>query len=309
LRRARRATKLAAGAKEDFAMKIRLLAHVMIAAVALTAAPAAHATKAFPKAVRAGPPKFDEQDYLARAVASAERSPANRARDAWRHPLDSLTFWGLTPGSSIIELEPGGGYWTEILAPFAKATGGHYVTTGADLSDPSTPERAKQARADFQAKFGVEIVNFGKASGPLAPPGTVDFILTARNIHDWMIFQPGWVDKVMADSFAALKPGGVLAVEEHRADPRPMLPNASDGYVSEAFVIAAAQKAGFRLDGRSEINANPKDPKDHPFGVWTLPPTRRSSPFGQPPNPAFDHSRYDAIGESDRMTLRFRKPA
>jgi predicted methyltransferase len=100
----------------------------------------------------------------------------------------------------------------------------------------------------------------------------------------------------------------VLAVEEHRADPRAMITDARDGYVSEAFVIAAAAKAGFTLQDRSEINANPKDSKDHPFGVWTLPPTRRSAPEGQPPNPAFDHAKYDMIGESDRMTLRFAKP-
>ncbi len=114
---------------------------------------------------------------------------------------------------------------------------------------------------------------------------------------------------MLADSYAALKPGGVLAVEEHRADPRAMVKDARDGYVSEAFVIAAAEKAGFRLDARSEINANPKDPKDHPFGVWTLPPTLQSAPNGQPPDPAFDSARFKAIGESDRMTLRFRKPA
>jgi predicted methyltransferase len=115
-------------------------------------------------------------------------------------------------------------------------------------------------------------------------------------------------EKSMADFFAALKPGGILAFEEHRADPRPMVKDATDGYVSTAYVIALAEHAGFRLDAQSEVNANPKDTKDHPFGVWTLPPSRQSAPSGQPPNPAFDHTKYDAIGESDRMTLRFRKP-
>ena len=131
--------------------------------------------------------------------------------------------------------------------------------------------------------------------------------MTTRNIHN-LIWSPGRLDKTFNDAFAALKPGGILAIEEHRADPRPMAPEARDGYVSEVYVIDAAKKAGFVLDGRSDINANSKDTKDHPFGVWTLPPTRRSAPGGQPANPAFDRLKYDAIGESDRMTLRFRKP-
>jgi predicted methyltransferase len=122
------------------------------------------------------------------------------------------------------------------------------------------------------------------------------------------MWTPGAVDRDLASFAAALKPGGVLAVEEHRADPRPMIAEARDGYVSEAFVIDAAQKAGLVFDAKSDVNANPKDGKNHPFGVWTLPPTRRSAPSGQPADPAFDHARYDAIGESDRMTLRFRKP-
>ncbi len=287
----------------------RHLAGLALLAAALAAPPAAWAAEAspFPKAVRAGPPRFDETDYLAQAVADPGRSAASKARDVWRHPVDSLTFWGLQPADVILELSPGNGYWTEILAPFAKATGGSYIATAADLGDPSISDEARRERAAFEARFHVPTVALGKASGPLAPPGSVDFILTARNIHNWI--WRGTLDKVLADSYAALKPGGVLAVEEHRADPRAMVKDARDGYVSEAFVIAAAEKAGFRLDARSEINANPKDPKDHPFGVWTLPPTLQSAPNGQPPDPAFDSARFKAIGESDRMTLRFRKPA
>lgn len=147
---------------------------------------------------------------------------------------------------------------------------------------------------------------FGKDAGALAPASSADLVLTSRNIHNFM--SQGTLDKIMADAFAALKPGGYLGVEEHRADPRPMQADAADGYVSEAHVIAAAQRAGFRLDARSELNANPKDTKDHPFGVWTLPPVRRTAPQGQPANPAFDRAKYDAIGESDRMMLRFVKP-
>jgi predicted methyltransferase len=118
----------------------------------------------------------------------------------------------------------------------------------------------------------------------------------------------GEPEKAMRDFYAALKPGGILAIEQHRADPRPMKPGASDGYMSTAAVVKLAEGAGFKLAAASEINAYPKDTRDHPFGVWTLPPTRRSAPSGQPANPNFDHAKYDAIGESDRMTLKFVKP-
>jgi len=288
----------------------RGIARIIGLTVLICAASAGAATAAgpFPKAVRAGPPQFDSQvDTLADAVNDPGRSAENRARDPWRRPQQALTFWGLRPGDTILELDPGAGYWTEILAPFAKTTNGTYIATGADLDDPATPEFARRGRAAFEAKFGVKTVSLGLNSGPLAAPDSVDFVLTARSIHDWMR-RPGLLEKILADSFAALKPGGVLAVEDHRADPRPMVPDARDGYVSEAFVIAAAEKAGFRLAARSEVLANPKDSKDHPFGVWTLPPTRRSAPPGQPADPKFDHTRFDRIGESDRMALRFVKP-
>jgi predicted methyltransferase len=256
----------------------RLLGVLLAAALGCAACPPALATPAFPKAVRAGPPPVDDHDVLAEAAADPGRTDVNKARDRWRHPTESLTFWGLRPGDVILELDPGGGYWTQILQPFAKTTNGRYAgVRSADL-----------------------------LASPVQP-SSVDFVLTGREIHNYI--RRGNLDEVFAAAFTALRPGGVLAVEEHRADPRPMAPNAGDGYVSESVVIAAATKAGFRLDGRSEINANPKDSKDHPFGVWTLPPDRRSAPPGQPANPSFDHAKYDAIGESDRMTLRFRKPS
>jgi predicted methyltransferase len=240
---------------------------------------------------------------LALAVRSANRSPENMARDRYRHPRESLSFWGLRPGMSILEIWPGGGYWTEILAPYAKATNGKYT---AALPGTTRPLAAKFSD---KALYGaIQTTVFNETSGPLVPAGGADFVLLARNLHDWMD-EPGVPEKAMKDFYAALKPGGILAVEQHRADPRPMKKDASDGYMSTAVVVQLAEKAGFKLEDQSEINANPKDTKDHPFGVWTLPPTRQSAPRGQPPNPAFDHSRYDAIGESDRMTLRFRKPA
>ncbi len=251
---------------------------------------------------------------LVAAVAGDWRAPANRARDGARHPAESLVFWGLKPGAAVIELQPGAGWWTEILAPYAKATGGKYIVTAADLENPALSEAARNGRATFAARlaakkdvFGdVTLVNFGAVSGPLGAPASADLVLTARNVHNWMA--AGTLDRVFGQAFAVLKPGGYFAVEEHRAPAGAQDPKAENGYVTEAFVIAAAEKAGFRLDARSEINANPADTKDHPFGVWTLPPVRQSAPRGQPDNPAFDHTKYDAIGESDRMTLRFVKP-
>ncbi|MES2034406.1 MAG: methyltransferase [Pseudomonadota bacterium] len=253
-------------------------------------------------------------EALKAAIAGPQRAAENVARDGARHPYDSLMFWGLKPKQTVIEVVPGGGYWTEILAPYAKATGGTYVAGVTDLANPKVSEGAKKSRADFEAKYGdaakygpIRYVGFGAVSGPLGEPGSADLVITARNIHNFM-FQ-GALDKSMADFYAVLKPGGVLAVEEHRADPRPQLADVSDGYVSVATVVAAAEKAGFKLAAQSEVNANPKDTKDHPFGVWTLPPSKRSAPGGKPADPAFDRTKYDAIGESDRMTLRFVKPA
>jgi predicted methyltransferase len=251
---------------------------------------------------------------LKAAVASADRSAAHVARDEARHPYETLKFWGLKPGLTVIEVSPGGGYWTEILAPYAKATGGTYVATAADLDNPKLSEGARKGRAAFEAKFSdagkygaIQYAGFGPVSGPLGAGGSADIVITARNIHNFM-YQDDMLTKAMADFYAVLKPGGVLAVEEHRADPRPEVPGVTDGYVSVATVVAAAEKAGFKLEAQSEINANPKDTKDHPFGVWTLPPVKRTAPAGQPADPAFDRTKYDAIGESDRMTLRFVKP-
>jgi predicted methyltransferase len=294
----------------------RLAAASLIAAALAAPLAAAAQDPALKNAPRAPAPSFAEDQTLIGVIAGPQRAPANSARDAWRHPLESLTFWGLQPGLTVLEIDPAGGYWTEILAPYAAKTGGHYVAAGLpSATDPAASERAHKARLAFEAKVAdpavygtIAYANFNEASGLTAAPNSVDLILTARNIHDWMS-TPGAVEKDFASFAAALKPGGVLAVEEHRADPRPMVPEATDGYVSEDYVIAAAKQAGLVLEARSEVNANPKDSKNYPFGVWTLPPTRRTAPAGQPPNPSFDRTRYDAIGESDRMTLRFRKPA
>jgi predicted methyltransferase len=239
---------------------------------------------------------------LAAAVAGPQRSASNRARDRYRHPAESLSFWELRPGMTVIEIYPGGGYWSEILAPYAKATGGKYIATvGANPA-------AFQARFADKAVWGdIAYTPFGAKSGPLGPPNSADFVLTARNIHNWM-WEPVMLDKALKDFFAVLKPGGVLAVEEHRAEPRPMVTDAKDGYVSTDYVLAQAEKAGFLLEASSEVNANPLDTKDHPFGVWTLPPDSQTSEEGKPTPPGFNAAKYLAIGESDRMTMRFRKP-
>lgn len=251
---------------------------------------------------------------LQAVVSGSWRSPDAKARDAQRHPVEALTFWGLAPGMTILEVQPGGGWWTEILAPYARVTNGRYFATGADLANPKLSDGARKSRAEFEAKYAanpevygkVQLVNWGAQSAPL-PANTFDFILTARSVHGWM--GNGMVEKVFRDFYTGLKPGGILALEQHRANPGPQDPKAESGYVTEAFVIEQAEKAGLRLVARSEINANSKDTKDHPFGVWTLPPTRTTVPYGSgPPNPQFDRTKYDAIGESDRMTLRFQKP-
>ena len=255
-------------------------------------------------------------DPLVVSVTSETRSAEDQARDQYRHPQEALTFWGLQPGMTILEVQPGGGWWTEILAPYARATGGKYYATAADLDNPELSEGARKSRADFEARFAakpevygqVQLVNFGPKSKPL-PENTFDFALSARSVHGWM--GAGITEKVFKDLYGALKPGGILAIEQHRANPGKQDPKAESGYVTEAFVIEQAQKAGFELVDRSEINANPADTKDHPFGVWTLPPTKRTRPYSEGPDandPKFDRTRYDAIGESDRMTLRFVKP-
>ena len=266
--------------------------------------------------LRAAEPPADDPALKA-AVAGAWRSADAKSRDAWRHPVESLEFWGLRPGMSILEVQPGAGWWTDILAPYARLTGGTLSVTAADLGNPELSDAARKGRVELEQKYAakpdvygkVTLVNWGRKSAPLAA-NQFDFILTARSIHGWMDPDGGVLGKVFADFYRALKPGGTLALEQHRADPGPQDPGADNGYVTEAYVIEQAERAGLKLVARSEINANPRDTKDHPFGVWTLPPTRTSVPYGQglAPNPDFDHSKYDAIGESDRMTLKFRKP-
>jgi predicted methyltransferase len=279
--------------------EVCLTRHAALAALFTTAfiacaAPAAVAQT--PKAAAAA----DAQ--LAATAANPARKQAHKERDVHRHPAETLAFFGLKPGMTVVEISPGSGYYAEILAPYAKATRGRYIATGNPIAGISD-----------QTVWGAQTyVPFNKDSGPLAPAGSADMVVTFRNIHNWL-WQPGMVDKAMADFAAALKPGGVLGVVEHRADPRPETVSgarsASDGYVSKATIVAAATKAGLVLEAESDINANPKDTKDHPFGVWTLPPNSRTSQNGVAKPVDFKPEKYKAIGESDRHTLRFRKPA
>ena len=286
---------------------IRNLALAALALVPLAAVADDHGKKAGAAAV---------DPVLAEVVAGDWRGDEAKARDRYRHPVESLTFWGLKPGMAILEIQPGGAsWWTEILAPYAKRTGGSFYVTGADLDNPDLPAAARKSREEFEARYGAKpdlygkigVVNWGAKSKPL-PKESYDFILTARSVHGWMR-TPGMVEKTFKEFHDALKPGGILAVEQHRANPGPQDPKAESGYVTEAYVIEQAEKAGFKLAAKSEINANPKDTKDHPFGVWTLPPALRSTAYGSQTDkdPNFDHSKYEAIGESDRMTLKFVK--
>ena len=230
------------------------------------------------------PPELQEDAALQAAVAATTRPEADRARDAARHPFETLTFWGLRPNLTVVEIEPGrAGWWRNILEPYAAATGGRYVPVNRPLEG-----------------MGVE-------------DGSADLIVVARALHNW--HRGGRTAPYMAAFFKALKPGGVLAIEQHRgAEGLNADVTAPTGYVSESYVIHAAQAAGFVLEARSELNANPRDDHDHPYGVWTLPPTRVSAPregvATDRPTPLTEQERaqFDAVGESDRMTLRFRKP-
>ncbi len=247
-------------------------------------------------------------------VAGDWRRSEDRARDAWRHPVESLKFWGLKPGQTVVEFWPGAGWYTDILAPYLADTKGKLFEAVLEASDPADPAAAEIVEAyrkrltDKKRVYGeVTFTAFGPTSGPVAPDGSADLVLFLRNLHNWMA--GGIAEKAFKDALAALKPGGILGIEEHRGEPgRIQDVLAADGYVQQDYVIQMAKEAGFILVEASEINANPKDTKDHPFGVWTLPPTRLSAPRGEPAEPGFDHAKYDAIGESDRMTLKFVKP-
>ena len=244
------------------------------------------------------------------AIAGAWRDPANVARDPHRHPAQTLRFFGVTPSSHVIEITPGGGWYTEILAPYLREDG-HLVAALA-VAGPAQSEGLRnyltKGNAGFRAKLAagpaqydrVEVREFSVPQPVLGADGSADVVLTFRNVHNWT--QWG-TDQAMFDAFfRVLKPGGVLGVVDHRAKPGTDLETMKkSGYLTEARVQELAQRAGFVLDARSEVNANPRDTTAHPNGVWTLPTSNRNDPE--------EAQLYRNIGESDRMTLRFRKPA
>lgn len=231
----------------------------------------------------------------------------NAERDAARHPGETLAFLEVDPASTVIEIWPGGGWYAEILAPWINANGGTYVA--AHFAADSASEYRQRSRAAFEERFldnalygDIDLRGWGPANGGLGEPGSADAVLTFRNVHNWM--RGGFTERAFADFYEVLRPGGVLGVVEHRLpDTREQDPMAESGYVQEAYVIAIAQEAGFELVAASEINANPLDTADHPNGVWTLPPSRSGWDAE-----GFDSAPFEAIGESDRMTLLFRKP-
>ena len=253
-------------------------------------------------AVSAGPSlaaQLSKQDSgaLAAAVAAPTRTPANIARDKYRHPAETLDYFGVRPRDTVVELWPGGGWYTEILAPYLAARGSLHVVPPAGTYDQRI--RTKLAGDPVYAKVRVATFNKGQATPITA--GSADVVLTFRNVHSWMDADDPIADQVFAEAFRVLKPGGTLGVEEHRLpEAADIAREASSGYVKVSTVRRLAEKAGFRFAGSSEINANPKDTKDYAEGVWTLPPTLRLKDQ--------DRDKYLAIGESDRMTLKFVKP-
>jgi predicted methyltransferase len=242
---------------------------------------------------------------LAHAVSDPARNPKFVARDRYRHPLEELTFFGIKPTMTVVEVWPGAGYWTEILGPYLKSGGGHYY---AALNVPGESKEEDDTTAAWKKHFNAQQARVGKITETalgkdhfeIAPPNSVDLVLTFRNLHNWM--ESGYADAVLKGFYTALKPGGILGIEDHRGrDDRPQDPLAKSGYVRQDYAVEMARKAGFELVGSSEIAANPRDTKDWPQGVWTLPPTLA---LGDK-----DRDKYLAIGESDRFLLKFRKPA
>ena len=237
------------------------------------------------------------------AIAAPSRSN-NAKRDEFRNPKATLEFFKVTPDTDVLEISPGGGWYADILGAVADSGTGTYMATTYPETGARAERRAK-ANAKFKAKFPNAVTyEFGGKSK--LPEGVADRVLTFRNVHNWM--GSGNAEDVFAQFYDALKPGGMLGVVEHRL-PATMGqdPRAPSGYVQEAYVKALAKEAGFKFVAASEINANPKDTANHPYGVWTLPPRLRGPKEGEDAA-GYDKAKYEAMGESDRMTLLFKKP-
>ncbi|MEX2962012.1 class I SAM-dependent methyltransferase [Microbulbifer sp. TYP-18] len=247
-----------------------------------------------------------QAEDLKSVIDGKQRTEAYVARDRYRHPEETLKFLGIKPDMTVVEITPGGGWYTEILAPYLKEGGRLYAAHFPAQSESNYYRRSLKAfkekmAADEGSYSEVVLTEFNPRAGvEIAPQGSADAVVTFRNVHNWMRHE-GDADKAFASFYKALKPGGILGVVEHRAKPGTSQEGMIEsGYVTQDYVIKLAQKAGFELEATSEVNANPQDTADHPRGVWTLPPSLRLKDQ--------DKAKYLAIGESDRMTLRFRKP-
>jgi len=239
------------------------------------------------------------------------RSPENVARDKYRHPAETLAFFGVKPTHTVVEITPGGGWYSEILAPYLRDRG-RYVAAVVDpmaVAEGRGRDYQQRGKTRLEEKFAASPAQYGKAQvvgySPTAPafgaPASADAVLTFRNVHNWRSAKQA--EGMFKGFYSVLKPGGVLGVVEHRAA-KDVPEDDKSGYVGQAQVIALAEAAGFKLEAKSEVNANPRDTKDHPNGVWTLPPSNDHEGID-----AASAAKYKAIGESDRMTLRFVKPA
>ena len=241
---------------------------------------------------------------LDEAIDGKHRSEANRARDVYRRPKMTLLFFGIRPDMTVVEISPAAGWYSEIIAPVLKESGRYYAAV--PKIDGSMPEAMRQRDAAFREKLAdralygdATISTYDAAAPSFAPAGSADMVVTFRNVHNWA--KAGNTDAMFKGFYSALKKGGVLGVVEHRAKPgTPLKQQIDSGYMTEDYVIAAAERAGFQLEAASEINSNWRDTKDYPGGVWTLPPNLRGVADADKP-------KYREIGESDRMTLRFVK--
>jgi predicted methyltransferase len=249
------------------------------------------------------------QQRLAELADGDHRSEAYAARNPYRHPVETLMFFGIEPDMTVVEIAPGGGGWyTEIVSPFVRDNGRFYAANYDPVAEREYFRRNARRFVDKLAEnldlYGHTVVTVfaPPAKTDIAPSGSADMVLVFRNVHNWMDMGPDAPPAAFEAFYTALKPGGVLGVVQHRGDPgKPQDAKAESGYVREDVVIGFAEAAGFELTARSEINANAKDTKDHPNGVWTLPPNFNGDEQ--------DRAKYAAIGESDRMTLKFVKPA